>query len=59
MSLHQYLVRLETVLYSRQDIDIELLQIDFTTIGVKFTCEARFHNDSYLSIVEQLEPVGN
>jgi hypothetical protein len=58
MSLYQYLVRLETILRSRQDIDVEILQIDVATIGVIFKSELRFYNDSRLSIVEQLEPVG-
>jgi hypothetical protein len=57
MSLYQYLVRLETVLRSRREIDIEVLQIDVATVGVKFKCEVHFHDDSHLSIVEQLEPV--
>jgi hypothetical protein len=58
MSLYRYLVRLETVLHSRQDIDVELLQVDVITIGVKFISELRFYDGSHLSIVEQLEPVG-
>lgn len=58
MSLHQYLVRLETVLRNRQDIEVELLQIDVITIGIKFRSEVRFYDDSRLSIVEQLEPIG-
>ncbi len=58
MSLYQYLVRLETVIRSRQDIDVEMLQIDVATIGVIFKSELRFYDNSYLSIVEQLEPVG-
>jgi hypothetical protein len=58
MSLYHYLVRLETVLHSRQDIDVERLQIDVVTIGVKFSTEICFYDGSRLSIVEQLEPVG-
>lgn len=58
MSLYHYLVRLETVLHSRQDIGVELLQIDVVTIGVKFRSELRFYDGSRLSIVEQLGPVG-
>ena len=58
MSLYQYLVRLETVLRSRQDIEVEELQVDVTTIGVKIQGEMRFHDGSRLSVVEQLEPVG-
>jgi len=58
VSLYHYLVRLETVLHSRQDVEVELLQIDVVTIGVKFSSELRFYDGSRLSIVEQLEPVG-
>jgi len=58
MSLYHYLVRLETVLHSRQDIDVELLQVEVITIGVKFYSELRFYDGSRLIIVEQLEPVG-
>lgn len=58
MSLYRYLVRLETVLHARQDINVELLQIDVVTIGVKFSSEVRFYDGSRLSIVEQLEPLG-
>ena len=54
MSLYHYLVRLETVLRSRQDINIELLQVDVITIGVKFKCELRFYDGSRLSVVEEL-----
>ncbi len=57
MSLYHYLVRLETVLDSRQDIDVEVLQIDVITIGVKFQSEVSFYDGSRLSIVEELEAV--
>jgi hypothetical protein len=46
VSLYHYLVRLETVLRSRQDVDLELLQIDVFTLGVAFTSEPRFYDDS-------------
>jgi hypothetical protein len=58
MSLYHYLVRLEAVLHSRQDIDVQLLRVDIVTIGVKFSSELRFYDGSRLSIAEQLEPVG-
>ena len=57
MSLHRYLVRLETVLYSRRDIDVERFQVDVLTIGAKFRCEIRFYDGSHLSVVEELESV--
>ena len=58
MSLYHYLVRLETVLHSRQDIDVQLLQVDVVTIGVKFRSEVSFYDSSRLSVAEQLEPIG-
>lgn len=58
MSLYQYLVRLEAMLRSRQDIEVARLQVDVVTIGVKFSSELRFYDGSQLSVVEQLEPVG-
>jgi hypothetical protein len=57
MSLYQYLVRLETVLSSRLDIEVEILEVGVTTLGVKFESVIRFYDGSYLSIVEQLEPI--
>jgi hypothetical protein len=58
MSLYGYLVRLETILYSRQDITVERLQVDVATVSVLFRCELRFQDGSRLSIAEQLEAVG-
>lgn len=57
MSLYHYLVHLETVLRSRQDIEVSVLQVDVITIGAKFKAELGFHDGSHLSIVEQLERV--
>ena len=58
MSLYHYLVRLETIIRSRQDVEVEALEVNVITIGVKFISELRFYDGSRLSIVEQLEPVG-
>ena len=58
MSSYHYLVRLETILYSRQDITVELLQVDVATIGTRFRSELRFSDGSHLSVAEHLEPVG-
>lgn len=58
MSLYQYLVRLETTLRSRQDIELELLQVELVTIGVRLKGELRFYDGSQLSFFEQLEQVG-
>lgn len=57
MSLYQYLVRLETTLRSRQDIELELLQVELVTIGVRLKGELRFFDGSHLSFFEQLEQV--
>lgn len=58
MSLYSYLARLETILYSRQDITVEQLQVDVATVSTLFKCELRFQDGSRLSVAEQLEPVG-
>lgn len=57
MSLYQYLVRLETILVSRRDIEVQLLKVDVFTLGVKFTSRLRFHDGSSLSIAEELETI--
>lgn len=59
MSLYHYLVRLESVLQARQDIEVETLTVDVLTIGVKFQSGVYFYDGSYLSIVEVLEPIGS
>ncbi len=58
MSLYHYLVRLESLLRSRQDVAIELLQVDMVTIGARFRAEVRFFDGSRLSIFEHLELSG-
>lgn len=55
MSLYQYLTRLETILVSRQDIEVQFLKIEVFTLGVKFTSKLRFYDNSILSIAEELE----
>jgi hypothetical protein len=57
MSLYHYLVRLEKILRSRQDIKVNVLQVGVITIGAKFKADLGFHDGSRLSIVEQLESV--
>lgn len=59
MSLYHYLVRLEAILHSRQDIAVEFLQVEVLTIGVKFSSDMHFQDGSFLSVVEQLEPVSS
>ncbi len=58
MKLYQYLARFEATLHSRQDIELERLQIEILTLGVKVIGEVHFYDGSPLSLVEQLEPVG-
>jgi hypothetical protein len=58
MSLYSHLVRLETILHTRQDIVVEQLQIDTTTFSILFHCELRFPDSSHPSVAESLEPVG-
>lgn len=57
MSLYHYLARLETILHNRQDIEVDLLQVDVFTVGVKFKSNVRFYDGSYLSIVEIVRPI--
>ena len=57
MSLYSYLVRLETMLRSRQDITVNTLEVTVTTIGALFNSEVSFYDGSRLSIFEELETV--
>jgi hypothetical protein len=58
VSLYGYLVRLETLLRSRQDIVVDRLWVEVATVLTLFTCELRFSDGSRLSVTEQLEPFG-
>jgi len=58
MSLYNYLVRLETILVSRQDMTVEQLQVDVATVSTLFRCEVQFRDGSRLSVTEQLESTG-
>lgn len=58
MSLYAYLARLEDTLRSRRDIVLESLRLTLTTIGAIFEASLRFHDDSRLMIVEEVERVG-
>ena len=58
MNLHSYLVRLESMLNSRQDIQAEAFQITLTSIGVVFRGELRFYDGSRLSIIEEIVKTG-
>ncbi len=59
MNLYSYLARLDKLLGSRRDIEIETLEILVTTIGAIFKCEIRFQDDSRLFIIEALEKIGH
>ena len=58
MSLYSYLSRLEDTLRSRQDIDLEDLQVTLTTIGAIIRADVRFLDGSRLSVVEEVEQAG-
>lgn len=58
MSLFAYLTRLEDTLRSRRDIVVEKVRLTVTTIGAIFEADVRFHDDSRLVIVEEVEQVG-
>jgi hypothetical protein len=55
MNLPHYLIRLENVLCSRQDIEVETFEIEILTLGVRVSGIVRFYDGSRLSIVEGLE----
>jgi len=58
MNFYSYFTRLETVLRSRQDIDLEVLKISSTSSGVNFKSEVHFYDGSHLSIFERIKQVG-
>ena len=58
MSLYNYLIRLETILRSRQEITVNTLEVTVTTIGALFNSEVSFYDGSRLSIFEELETAG-
>lgn len=55
MSVYSYLARLEDTLRSRRDITIEALRLTLTTIGAIFEANLRFHDGSWLRVVEEIE----
>lgn len=55
MSVYSYLARLEDTLRSRRDITIEALRLTLTTIGAIFEANLRFHEGSWLRVVEEIE----
>jgi hypothetical protein len=57
MSLYHYLIRLETILQSRQDIEVINLTIEPTTINVKFKGEIMFYDKSRLIFMEIIQEV--
>jgi hypothetical protein len=56
MSLHRYLTRLYTTITSRQEIEIESLEIRYIATGVAlFTTTLRFFDNSLLVVEEEVE----
>ena len=55
MNPYTYLERLENTLYSRQDIYIEELRIQFKALSVLFRATLRFQDNSRLNILEELK----
>jgi hypothetical protein len=55
MNLYSYLSRLETVLRSRSDFDLEALEISSTPAGIDFKSAVRFYDGSHLSIFERIK----
>jgi hypothetical protein len=58
MNLYGYLVRLETIRRSRQEIDVELLDVTLLAPSAQFKYEVRFYDGSRLSILERIKQVG-
>jgi len=58
MNLYSYISRLETLLLSRQDIEVEMLTVKWTDNGANFRSEVRFYDDSRLSIFDMARQVG-
>lgn len=58
MELYSYLMRLETLLRSRQDLEIEVLEIKVRSLEATIKGEIGFYDHSHLSLFEQVRPVG-
>ncbi|OQY59533.1 MAG: hypothetical protein B6245_06145 [Desulfobacteraceae bacterium 4572_88] len=58
MDIYGYVTRLETVLRSRKDIEVEMLTIRWTGSGAKLRGEVRFCDNSRLSFFEMMQEVG-
>ncbi len=60
MNLHSYLTRLYATITSRQEIEIDSLEIEYIITGLAlFTAVLRFFDDSLLLIEEQVEEQPN
>ncbi len=55
MKLHSYVDRLETIIISRGDIEIEAMSLDVTDEDTLFEAELQFFDGSHLSLTERLE----
>jgi hypothetical protein len=53
MELYSYLRRLETTLRSRQDLEVEVLEINMRSLEATLKGEIRFYDGSRLSLFEQ------
>ncbi|RLC19543.1 MAG: hypothetical protein DRI57_06940 [Deltaproteobacteria bacterium] len=58
MNSYSYFIRLETVLRSRQDINLEIFEITPTPVAIDFKSEVYFYDGSHLSIFERIKQVG-
>lgn len=55
MNLYHHLTRLETILRSREDFDLETLDIILTSLGAVIKVRIKFYDGSQLSISEQVD----
>ena len=54
MNLYSYVTRIETILRSREDFDLEALDIMLTSLGAVIKTRINFYDGSQLSISEHI-----
>ena len=55
MNLYSYITRLETILRSREDFNLEFLDIMLTSLGAVIRARINFYDGSQLSISEHID----
>ena len=57
MNLHGYVIRLETILRSRQDFELNDMRLTLMSLGAVIVAKLTFYDGSQLSFTEQVEQV--